>query len=61
MLRGLLAIGAPSEDVACADGFPNDRSPEMLHVWLLDHPQGRFATDMALPSETLEALAERPD
>ncbi len=60
-LRGLLVIGAPGEDGACAHGFPNDHSPEMLHVWLLDHPQGRFATDMALPSETLEALAEQSD
>lgn len=53
-------IGAPGEDGACAHGFPNHRTPEMLHVWLLDHPQGRFATRMELPPETLKALAERP-
>ncbi|MGE4615940.1 MAG: hypothetical protein AAEJ43_02830 [Gammaproteobacteria bacterium] len=57
---GLLVIGAPGEDGACAHGFPNHRTPEMLHVWLLDHPQGRFATRMELPPETLKALAERP-
>ena len=61
MLSGLLVIGEPGVDSRCARGFPNDRSPEMLHVWLLDHPEGSFATAMNLPAETIEALAKRRD
>ena len=45
----------------CARGFSIDRSGEMVHVWLLDHPDGSFATGMSLPPETIEALAEKPD
>lgn len=61
MLQGLLVIGGPGPDGRCTRGFPNNRSPEMLHVWLLDHPEGSFATGMGLPPEMIEALAERPD
>jgi hypothetical protein len=30
----------------CQRGVRRDRSPEMLHVWAIDHPQGPFATRM---------------
>ena len=33
---------------ACDQGISTDRSPEMIHVWLVDHPEGRFAAHGAL-------------
>lgn len=29
------------------------KSPEMMHVWFVDHPQGAFATSMQLPPAVL--------
>jgi len=55
LVKGILDTGLPV-DGACAMGSPTYRSPEMLHVWLLDHPQGRFATGMYLSDALLEQL-----
>lgn len=41
---GLLSTGEGRN--GCRDGEPSHRSPEMLHLWFLDHPMGRFATTM---------------
>jgi hypothetical protein len=45
----------------CSD--PNEvasyMSPEMMHVWLIDHPDGAFATPMQLEPSLLDALLER--
>jgi hypothetical protein len=60
-LRGVMIVGVLGEDGRCARGISVDRSGEMMHVWLVDHPDGSFATGMVLPPETIEALAERPD
>lgn len=49
--RGVLPIGTVDEAGNCDKGFHNIRSPEMLHVWFFDHPQGRFATQMGLSEE----------
>jgi hypothetical protein len=38
----------------CRSGTRRDRSPEMLHVWTIDHPQGPFATRM--PARVSSAL-----
>ncbi|MDG2307853.1 MAG: hypothetical protein P8R42_25020 [Candidatus Binatia bacterium] len=53
-----LPIGEPSENGECWKGFAAPRSPEMLHVWFLDHPAGDFATDMELTPDLIEKLAE---
>jgi hypothetical protein len=53
--RGVLPIGGIDESGSCEAGFPNIRSPEMLHVWFFDHSDGRFATRMGLSKEQLEA------
>ena len=53
--RGVLPIGGVDEGGSCATGFTNTRSPEMLHVWFFDHPEGRFATKMWLSEEQLRA------
>lgn len=47
-------------DGVCPTGTPSHRSVEMLHVWLLPHPDGRFATKMHLKEEIVAMLvAER--
>ena len=44
----------------CAeDAVSSQRTPEMMHVWLLDHPQGPFATKMRLEPDLLEILLQR--
>lgn len=59
LVKGILDTGPPV-DGKCAAGAPSYRSPEMIHVWLLDHPQGPFATGMYLSDALLEKLiAER--
>lgn len=52
--RGVLPIGRFEEGGSCESGFHNPRSPEMLHVWFFDHPEGRFATKMGLSEEQLK-------
>ena len=60
LLGGLLAVDVPDADGACSRGVPMHRSPEMLHVWLVDHPEGPFATRMQIRPDVLERLvAER--
>lgn len=51
--QGVLPIATLDEQGNCATGFPNIRSPEMLHVWFFDHPEGKFATKMGLSEELL--------
>ena len=51
--RGVLPIDTIDDRKSCGKGVPNIRSPEMLHVWFFDHPDGRFATTMGLSEEVL--------
>lgn len=45
----------------CEKGeLANYQSPEMIHVWFVDHPEGPFATTMRLAPEILEK-GIRPD
>ncbi len=40
---GVLPDFYPDEPETCADGSPpSPRSPEMLHVWIIDNPRGPF-------------------
>jgi hypothetical protein len=58
--QDLLRLAEADERGRCALGVPVQRGPEMLHVWLIDHPLGRFGTRMHIPPEFLsEALAKR--
>jgi hypothetical protein len=59
--RGLLSTGMIDDEGNCpTGGVPLHRSPEMVHVWLLDHPRGSFSTGMTLPDDVLRAgLAKR--
>lgn len=55
----------PGADAAergdCAWGSPTQRSPEMLHVWLIRHPMGPFGTRMHLPPDLVEEELEKRD
>jgi hypothetical protein len=52
--RGVLPIDRIKEEGgSCEKGAPNIRSPEMLHAWFFDHPDGKFATTMGLSEEVL--------
>lgn len=58
--EGLLSTGMIDAQRKCQTGVPRNRSPEMVHVWLLDHPRGPFSTGMTLPKKVLQAgLAKR--
>ena len=44
----------------CEKGVPSQYSGEMMHVWLIDHPEGAFATTMMLPNDiVLRGLENR--
>lgn len=58
--QDLLPLAEADERGRCALGVPIHRGPEMLHVWLIDHPLGPFGTRMHIPPEILrEVLAKR--
>ena len=59
--RGLLSTGMIDDEGKCPTGGVSlNRSPEMVHVWLIDHPRGPFSTGMTLPKDVLQAgLAKR--
>ena len=45
-------------DGTCAVGTPSNRGPQMMHVWFLPHPGGRFATRMSLRRDVLRKLLD---
>ena len=59
--EGLLFVSDPNADGGCDEGIPSHRSPEMIHIWFLDHPGGRFATDMRIEQSRLRELIARRD
>ena len=48
-----------TRDGSCLRGEPVQRTPEMLHTWLIDHPKGPFATSMILPPKVVVAGLEK--
>ena len=55
---GRITVGLANED-GCNIGEPSDRSPEMIHLWLLDHPGGRFSRQMAVKRSLIMELVEK--
>lgn len=49
-VKELWTIGKANNQGECAEGQPVTRTPEMLHVWFIDHPLGRF-TEMKIVGE----------
>ena len=56
--EGLLPVGEPliGPQATCPQGLPQQRSPEMLHVWLVDRPEGPFATPMFIDPKLIPDL-----
>lgn len=52
----LVMLGHPAQDGHCPQGVLASRTPEMLHVWFVEHPEGRFATRMKLDPALLDQL-----
>jgi hypothetical protein len=50
-----VAVGVSDHNGRCEVGVPSWRSPEMLHVWLIDRPDA-FATDMSISDDMQKAL-----
>ena len=59
LLEGLLTVGVVDKDGRCERGIKRHRSAEMIHVWLIDHRDGPFATSMSIPPAEFRELAER--
>lgn len=59
LYEGMYPIGL-AEDGACAEGTVGIKSPEMMHVWTIDHPDGPFSTGMKLAPEVRAQLLEPP-
>jgi uncharacterized membrane protein len=41
-VNGLWTVARVDANGNCAEGIPVNRTPEMFHVWFMDHPLGRF-------------------
>ena len=61
LLDGLVSIGSADSQGRCELGEPTHRSPEMLHVWLIDHPDGPFTTSMMIEPMLLKRLIAKRD
>lgn len=60
IVHDILPTGwADEDDGSCEKGVATHRSGEMMHVWLIDHPQGPFATSMSLDPRVIQRLVER--
>lgn len=59
MLQGLISVGIGDDVGTCSYGTPTHRSPEMLHVWLIDHPNGPFTTSMMIAPPLFHNLVQR--
>jgi uncharacterized membrane protein len=42
-IQGLWTVGKADASGRCAEGVPVTRTPEMFHVWFMDHPIGHFS------------------
>jgi hypothetical protein len=51
-------IGLPDASGKCATGATGEKSPEMMHVWFVEHPEGPFSTAMNLSPELRAQLLE---
>lgn len=59
LLEGLVSLGIADANGFCKQGTPSHRSPEMLHVWLIDHPEGPFTTSMMIEPKLFQRLVEQ--
>ena len=43
----------------CEKGLYSNRSPEMIHIWFVNHPEGRFGSTMGMAFSEAEAIKVR--
>ena len=55
--HGGLPVDPPTPQGICELGTAEIRTPEMLHVWFVEHPEGDYATSMGLTPDLIAALA----
>ena len=56
LFRGMFTVGFLNNSGLCDEGVISQRTPEMIHVWFIDHPDGPFATGMTLSDEQIQQL-----
>ena len=59
VLHDFISLGFARPGEECKKGEGRDRSPEMIHTWLIDHTKGPFATSMVLPLEVVAVGLEK--
>jgi uncharacterized membrane protein len=52
-IKGLWTVAKADANGRCAEGVPVTRTPEMFHVWFMDHPLGHF-TEMKIVPEAFQ-------
>lgn len=58
-LGGVLVVGQPANGECARGSTMPGRGPEMIHVWLIDHPQGDFGSQMSIGRNDLLSALER--
>jgi hypothetical protein len=58
IIKGMIPRGFVDDPRDCRDGIVVNRTPEMMHVWLIPRPEGPFATKMVLDESELSELIE---
>jgi hypothetical protein len=58
LLNGVYKVGEP-QNGQCEEGLLRSRSAEMLHVWLVDHPDGPFSAQMQMRRSVYQELFEK--
>ena len=48
-VKEIWTVSRLDADGDCAEGVPVSRTPEMFHVWFIDHPLGRFTEMNVVP------------
>ena len=48
-VQEIWTVSRPDAEGRCAEGVPVSRTPEMFHVWFIDHPLGRFTEMNVVP------------
>ena len=54
----LLVWAMPDESGKCEEGTPSQYSPQMLHLWFFDRPEGQFWTGMDLELWQIDQLKD---
>jgi hypothetical protein len=54
--QGNILLADVTQKENCPNGTLLDTTTEMLHVWFVDHPDGRFGTRMDLPAESYKSF-----